>query len=136
MAKKAKTLNMSSGLGSLTGTNIVTGTSNVATGNWANSTITLGNNVNAIYGNGQGSWGSATIQSQKTTYVILGEELEVDGYQDIITPLIIATLNVLGKPYWLELKKQQFSFGYDIDAFIEERIIVLDRDKKINDILK
>jgi len=135
MAKKTKTLNMSSNLGSLTGTNIVTGTSNV-TGNWANSTITLGNNVNAIYGNGQGSWGSATIQSQKTTYVILGEELEVDGYQDIITPLIIATLNVLGKPYWLELKKQQFSFGYDIDAFIEERIIVLDRDKKINDILK
>lgn len=135
MAKKTKTLNMSSGLGSLTGTNITTGTSNV-TGNWANSTITLRNNVNAIYGNGQGSWGSATIQSQKTIYVILGEEYEANGYADPTLGMAIATLNVLGKPYWLELKKQSFSFGYDMDAFIEERITVLDRDKKINDILK
>lgn len=132
MAKKTKTLNMSSGL---TGTNITTGTSNV-TGNWANSTITLGNNVNAVYGNGHGSWGSATIQQQKTIYVILGEEYEANGYADPTLGMAIATLNVLGKPYWLELKKQQFSFGYDIDAFIEERITVLDRDKKINDILK
>lgn len=134
MAKKTKTLNMSSG--SLTGTNIVTGTSNIATGNWANSTITLGTNVNAIYGNGHGSWGSATIQQQKTTYVILGEEYETEGYPDTSLGIAIATLNVLGKPYWLELKKQQFSFGYDMDSFIEERITVLDRDKKINDILK
>ena len=134
MAKKAKTLNMSSG--SLTGTNIVTGTSNIATGNWANSTVTLGTNVNAIYGNGHGSWGSATISQQKTIYVILGEEYETDGYSDPTLGMAIATLNVLGKPYWLELKKQGFSFGYEIDKFIEERITILDRDKKINDILK
>lgn len=137
----AKKLKMSSGLSLglaagtlLTGTSNITGTANYA----ANSTITLGNNVNAIYGNGQGSWGSATIQSQKTTYVILGEEYEVESgsFMDVSTTSIIATLNVLGKPYWLELKKQKFSFGYDMDAFIEERITVLDRDKKINDILK
>ena len=134
MAKKTKTLNMSSGL---TGTNITTGTSNV-TGNWANSTITLGNNVNAIYGNGHGSWGSgATIQTPKVTYVILGEEYEVESgsFMDASTASIIATLNVLGKPYWLELKKQNFSFGYDMDAFIEERTTILDRDKKIDDLL-
>jgi hypothetical protein len=136
MAKKAKTLNMSSGLGSLTGTNITSGTSNV-TGNWANSTITLGNNVNAIYGNGHGSWGSATIQQPKITYVILGEEYEVESgsFMEASTASIIATLNVLGKPYWIELKKQSFSFGYDMDKFIEERITVLDRDKKIDDLL-
>lgn len=136
----AKKLKMSSGLSSglaagtlLTGTSNITGTANYA----ANSTITLGNNVNAIYGNGQGSWGS-TIQTPKITYVILGEEYEVESgsFMDASTASIIATLNVLGKPYWLELKKQNFSFGYDMDAFIEERIIVLDRDKKINDILK
>jgi hypothetical protein len=132
MAKKTKTLNMSSG--SLTGTSITTGTANI-TGNCANSTITLGNNVNAIYGNGHGSWGTgATITSQ--TYVILGEEYETEGYPDTSLCIAIATLNVLGKPYWLELKKQSFSFGYDMDAFIEERITVLDRDKKIDDILK
>ncbi len=134
MTKRAKKLNISTDLGSLTGTNITTGTSNV-TGNWANSTITIGNNVNAVYGNGHGSWGSATIQLQKTTYVILGEEYETNGYPDPTLGMAIATLNVLGKLYWLELKKQQFSFGYDIDAFIEERITVLDRDKKIDDLL-
>ena len=132
MAKKTKTLNMSSGL---TGTSITSGTSNVT--NWANSTITLGNNVNAIYGNGHGSWGTgANITSQKTTYVILGEEYESEGYPDHTLGMAIATLNVLGKPYWIELKKQSFSFGYDIDKFIEERITILDRDKKIDDLLK
>ena len=134
MVKKAKT-NMSSG--SLTGTNIVTGTANISTtGNWANSTIAIGNNVNAIYGNGHGSWGTgATIQQPKITYVILGEEYETDGYSDSSIAMAIATLNVLGKPYWLELKKQNFTFGYDMDAFIEERITILDRDKKIDDLL-
>jgi hypothetical protein len=129
MVKKTKTLNMSSGTASGT---VAIGTS---TG-WVNSTITLGNNVNLIYGNGHGSWGSATIQSQKTIYVILGEEYETDGYPDPTIAMIIATLNILGKHYWIELKKQNFTFGYEMDAFIEERITVLDRDKKINDILK
>ena len=133
----AKKLKMSSGLSSgLAAGTLLTGTSNVTTGNWANSTITLGNNVNAVYGNGHGSWGSATIQQQKTIYVILGEEYETNGYPDPTLGMAIATLNVLGKPYWLELKKQNFTFGYDIDGFIEERIIVLDRDKKIDDLLK
>lgn len=118
MSKKVK---MSSGLSS--GTVI------------GSNTINTTSNVTPIYGNGLGSLGSS-IQVQKTTYVILGEELEVDGYKDIITPLIIATLNVLGKPYWLELKKQDIKLTDEISSFIEERITVLDRDKKINDILK
>lgn len=118
----ANKLNTNSGL---------SGSNNIAIG----STLTLGNNV--IYGNGHGSWGTtATIQSQKTIYVILGEEYEVNGYADPTLGMAIATLNVLGKPYWIELKNQNFTFGYDMDAFIEERITVLDRDKKINDILK
>jgi len=132
----AKKLKMSSVLssGSNNTANIAIGSSITGT---SNNTITLGSNVNAIYGNGHGSWGTtATISQPKTKYVILGEELEVDGYKDIITPLIIATLNVLGKPYWLELKKQDIKLTDEISSFIEERITVLDRDKKINDILK
>lgn len=137
MAKKPKS--SLTGTGTITNTNntlgaITTGTSNVA--NWANSTVAIGNNVNAIYGNGHGSWGSATIQQPKTTFVILGEELEVEGYIDMLTPLVIASLNVLGKPYWLELKKQNIHIDSKIEAFIEERITILDRDKKIDDILK
>ena len=132
----AKKLNTSSGLSGSNNTTNVIGSSITGT---SNNTITLGSNVNAIYGNGHGSWGTtATIQTPKITYVILGEEYEVESgsFMDASTASIIATLNVLGKPYWLELKKQNFSFGYDMDGFIEERIIVLDRDKKIDDLLK
>jgi hypothetical protein len=68
-------------------------------------------------------------------YVILGEEYKTDYAFSNDIVIAIATLNVLGKPYWIELKKQNFSFGYDLDKFIEERIIVLDRDRKIDDIL-
>ena len=124
----ANKLNTNSGL---------SGSNNTAIGSLhsSNNTLTLGNNV--FYGNGHGSWGTtATIQSQKTIYIILGEEYEVNGYADPTLGMAIATLNVLGKPYWIELKNQNFTFGYDMDAFIEERITVLDRDKKINDILK
>jgi len=132
MATKPKSSLTGSGI--LTNTTITTGTANV--NNWVNSTVASGN-VNAIYGNGHGSWGTtATIQQPKTTYVILGEELEVEGYIDMMTPLIIASLNVLGKPYWLELKKQNVHIDSKIEAFIEERITILDRDKKIDELLK
>jgi hypothetical protein len=75
-----------------------------------------------------------TLQSLKKTYVILGEEYET--YLDPTLGMAIATLNLLGKPYWLELKNQGVTFGYDIDNFIEERITSLDRDKKIDYLLK
>lgn len=118
MSKKVK---MSSGLSS--GTVI------------GSNTINTTSNVTPIYGNGHGSLGSS-IQVQKTTYVILGEEYETNGYySDPTIGLTIATLNVLGKPFWIELKKQNFTFGYEMDAFIEERIKILDRDKKIDDLL-
>jgi len=97
------------------------------------NTINTTSNVTPIYGNGHGSLGASV---QKTTYVILGEEYETNGYYpDPTIGPTIATLNVLGKPFWIELKKQNFTFGYEMDAFIEERIKILDRDKKIDDLL-
>jgi hypothetical protein len=48
---------------------------------------------------------------------------------------MISTLNVLGKPFYEELKKNNVSFPDDMDKFIQQRLKVIDRDKKIKDIL-
>lgn len=104
----------------------------------SNSTITIAGSgaVNAIYGNGYGSnWGSGSFTIQKTKYVILGEDFETSNYFDATVGMAIALINVLGKPYWLELKRQNVSLGIEIDTFIENRITILDRDKKIDDLL-
>ena len=75
--------------------------------------------------------------SQPTTpYIILGEEFKAKSYYiDLPVANVIATLNVLGKPYWDELKKQGPGLDYDMIEFIENRIKVIERDKKVDDIL-
>ena len=71
-----------------------------------------------------------------TTYIILGEEFKAKSYYiDLPVANVIATLNVLGKPYWDELKKQGPGLDYDMIEFIENRIKVIERDKKVDDIL-
>ncbi len=76
------------------------------------------------------------ILQPTTTYIILGEEFKAKSYYiDLPVANVIATLNVLGKPYWDELKKQGHGLDYDMIEFIENRIKVIERDKKVDDIL-
>jgi len=75
--------------------------------------------------------GSAGIQMQKCTYHILGEDVEVSGYVDGTTAMIISTLNVLGKPFYDELKKNKVSFGDEIEDYLKVKF----RDIKIETIL-
>ena len=82
-----------------------------------------------------GTGGLYTITSPKVKYIILGEEYETDGNTTFEIANMIAILNVLGKPYWIELKKQNVSFGNDMENFIEERFLVLERDRKITEII-
>ena len=49
---------------------------------------------------------------------------------------MISTLNVLGKPFYEELKKNNVSFTDEMDKFIQQRLKVIDRDKKIDSIIK
>ena len=78
-----------------------------------------------------GTMGSAGIQMQKCTYHILGEDVEVSGYVDGTTAMIISTLNVLGKPFYDELKKNKVSFGNEIEDYLKVKF----RDIKIETIL-
>lgn len=78
-----------------------------------------------------GTMGSAGIQMQKCTYHILGEDVEVSGYVDGTTAMIISTLNVLGKPFYDELKKNKVSFSDEIEDYLKVKF----RDIKIETIL-
>jgi len=106
----------------------ITTTTLTTSGTSSNISISnTGNNMNYIT-----SGYSSTI----TKYHILGEDFENNGYLDGTTAVMISTLNVLGKPFYDELKKNNVSFPDDMDKFIQERLKVLDRDKKIDSIIK
>jgi hypothetical protein len=71
----------------------------------------------------------------KSTYHILGEDVEVDGYKDNSIVMIIATINVLGKPYYDELLKQGVVLPSEISTFLERKFLILERDRKIDSII-
>ena len=73
--------------------------------------------------------------SVKMTYHILGEDVEVSGYIDGTTAIMISTLNVLGKPYYDELKKNNVSFSNEIEDFLKQKFKILERDTKIDSVL-
>lgn len=113
-----------SGTGS-SGTLIVSGTnSNITT-----STLSSGQYV---------TWGGSTINytMNKITYHVLGEDIQVDGYGDPYLAVTISTLNVLGKPFYDELKKNNVSLPTEIEEYLELKFKILERDRKIKDILK
>lgn len=109
-----------------------------------------GNNVHTsaiVYGltgpNGlTGSYSSITTTSStynsislKSTYHILGEDVEIDAYKDSNISIIIASINVLGKPYYDELIKQGISLPKEISKFLEKKFLILERDRKIDSII-
>lgn len=79
-----------------------------------------------------GSAHISMMQSPKTTYCILGEDIEVAGHRDADTSIALATLNVLGKPFYDELRKNGISFCAEIEEFLKVKF----RDHKIESVLK
>ncbi len=59
-----------------------------------------------------------TISSPKTTYNIFGEDVIVDSYRDTMVSIMVAQLNILGKDFYYELKKQDISFPSQIEEFL------------------
>ncbi len=100
-------------------------------GTTTNTIITTGTNNMAI-GSGVYAGTSATIAPQKVTYHVLGEDIEVSGYYDTNLIMIIATLNILKKPYYDELKKNRFKFPEEIDNCLRIGF----RDNLIEDLMK
>ena len=84
------------------------------------------------------SWGGSTMNYSinKTTYHVLGEDIEVDGYGDPYLAVAISTLNILGKPFYDELKKNNVTLPSEIEEYLEVKFKILERDRKIKEILK
>lgn len=113
MAKKQSNTNINISGSGLTGT--------------SSTTITTSGS-NLVY--------TANISTLKSTYHILGEDVEVSGfYQDGTTTVLIATLNVLGKPFLDELHKNNTFFPPEIEEYLEKKFKWIGRDKKIDDII-
>ena len=84
-----------------------------------------------------GSYGTSfNTTIAKTKYHILGEDVEVSGYIDGTTAMMISTLNVLGKPFYDELKKNNVNFSNEIEDFLKQKFKILERDNKIDSILE
>jgi hypothetical protein len=78
---------------------------------------------------------SGSSGSSKKKFNILGDVYEHTGYIDGHIAVAISTINVLGKPFWDELKKNEVVFPKEMEKFIEKKFIILERDKKIKDII-
>jgi hypothetical protein len=110
-----------------------TAAANTAIGTTCGTNLTLPNGTsNIAIGSGLYSGTSATISPQKVTYHVLGEDIEVSGYYDTNLIMIIATLNVLKKPYYDELKKNRFKFPEEIENCLRIGF----RDNLIDEIMK
>lgn len=75
------------------------------------------------------------ISFAKAKYHILGEDVTVSGNKDGTTAMMIATLNVLGRPFYEELRKNDVFFSPDIEEYLQERFRVEERNDKIEEIL-
>ena len=119
MAKTQTILKIPSGIFAITGT--------------SSNTSTTVSGTRRVY-NGS----SFTTGVSKTTYHILGEDVEVSNsshYGDTNLITNIATLNVLGKPFLNELHKNNTFFPSEIEDYLEKKFKWLERDKKIDDII-
>lgn len=82
-------------------------------------------------------YGGSTINYKNSiTYHVLGEDIEVEGYVDANLAVAISTLNVLGKPFYDELKKNNITLPKEIEEHLDIKFKILERERKINDVLK
>jgi len=101
------------------------------------TTISTTSNSGAILTSNSGNINYVTTgySASSTIYHILGEDFETSNL-DGTTAVMISTLNVLGRPFYEELKKNKISFPQEMDEFIQQRLKVLERDMKIESIIE
>lgn len=117
------------------------GTSNITVGKWSSGVTGSSGTSGTISISGHtASYISYSIQPQKTTYHILGEDFEIEGWQNEWVAIHLSHLNTyaklgLAKVYYEELKKNKIRFEDNIDEIIQKRLLIVERDRKINSII-
>ena len=97
------------------------------------STIYTNSTTSLPYWSKSAPSGPSGYRSAK--YIIFGKEIEIDGYPDINTSIIVSLINTLGKPYYDDIKKQGVTFDSKIENAMIEHFKIEERDEKINSIL-
>lgn len=79
---------------------------------------------------------TSVLNSISNRYNILGEEVDLDiSDHNGSFAITISTLNVLGRPFYEELKKQPISLSNEVIEIIERRLIITERERKINSVI-
>lgn len=108
----------------------------------SSSSISIGTSSGIISTSGITTISGSSLTIGMTSYTrkfhVLGEDFDLSNNSgfDSNLVIIISTLNVLGRPFWEELKKQNVYLPDELKDFIEKRLVILDRDEKINSIIK
>ena len=71
----------------------------------------------------------------KVKYYVLGKEIEVEGYKDATTALYISLVNIHGKAFYDEVKKQGVDFPKQIDDYLKVNLVSWERNKKLDTLL-
>lgn len=79
---------------------------------------------------------SISYSVHQRIYHVLGEDIKVEGYVDSDLAISISTLNILGKPFYDQLKKNNVYFPKEIEYYLEQKFKILERDRKIKNIIK
>jgi hypothetical protein len=111
--------------------NICSSSGSISIGTNSNTT-SITSRSNIVYSRG----GSIKFTNAKSKYHVLGEDVEIDEYYDSYLAIAISTLNVLGRPFYEELIKQDIYISDELKKIIEKNLKILDRENKINQIIK
>lgn len=103
-------------------------------------TSSIGTTSNTIVGGSNiytttSTSGNFTLNPLLSKYNILGEEFEIDGYQDPTIAIILSSINIMGKPFYDDLKKQGIHLPEEIDNFLQNKFRILERDSKIDSVI-
>lgn len=87
-------------------------------------------------GSGFGSFVGYHTTISKIKYHVLGKDIEVSGsYKDATTALYVSLVNIHGKQFYDEVKKQGVDFPTEIEEYLKVALISWERDKKLNILL-
>lgn len=78
---------------------------------------------------------STACWKQVVKYIILDKEVEVAGYTDPVVAMYISMINLSGKKFYDEVKKQGVNFPNEIEEFLQKELIPWERNRKLDIIL-
>jgi len=99
------------------------------------SPLIVSSTYSSILGGGWNTYiGTSTFSfpRQKTKYIILGEECELESsYQDPYVGIIISLINCTGIQLYEEMKKNGVTFSKEIEKILEKKLKAEKRNRKI-----